>query len=33
MLNSWEKELTKPTFRRKTGYQLSEGVAIPQTKL
>jgi hypothetical protein len=33
MSNSRERELVEFTFIRKTGHQMREGVAIPQSKL
>ena len=33
MPNSRERELIEPTFSRKTGHQVREGVAILQSKL
>jgi hypothetical protein len=33
MLNSRESELIKPTSSRKTGHQVRDGVAIPQSQL
>ena len=33
MPNSRERELIEPVSSRKTGHQVREGVAIPQSKL
>ena len=33
MPDSRERELIEPTYIRKTGHQMGEGVAIPQSKL
>jgi hypothetical protein len=33
MPNNRERELIEPTSSRKTGHQVREGVAIPQSKL
>jgi hypothetical protein len=33
MPDSWERELIEPTSSRKTGHQMREGGAIPQSQL
>jgi hypothetical protein len=33
MFDSRKRELIKPTSSRRTGYQVREGFAIPQSKL